>query len=67
MHQLEICKNFSILFSYLYKHKECIYKFFFSRHPNGSALSNQLKVPIVPPKDIPVDLHIKAFIGYKNR
>lgn len=35
-------------------------------HPNGSSLSNCAKVPIIPPKDIPVDLHIKAFIGYKN-
>ena len=23
-------------------------------------------VPIFPPKDIPVDLHIKAFVGYRN-
>lgn len=35
-------------------------------HPSASTLSNHLKVPIIPPKDIPVDLHIKAFIGYKN-
>lgn len=35
-------------------------------HPNASALSNCVRVPIVPPKDVPVDLHIKAFIGYKN-
>ena len=36
-------------------------------HPNGQALSSNLKVPIIPPKDIPVDLHIKALIGQKNR
>lgn len=24
-------------------------------------------MPIIPPKDVPVDLHIKAFIGYKSR
>lgn len=35
-------------------------------HPNASALSNCVRVPIIPPKDIPVDLHIKAFIGYKS-
>ena len=23
-------------------------------------------VPIYPPRDIPVDLHIKAFVGYRN-
>ncbi|KAK3597584.1 hypothetical protein CHS0354_030126 [Potamilus streckersoni] len=35
-------------------------------HPHLSTLSNMMKVPIVPPKDVPVDLHIKAFIGYKS-
>ncbi|KAL4225721.1 Bardet-Biedl syndrome 2 protein [Mactra antiquata] len=35
-------------------------------HPNVNTLSNCVRVPIVPPKDLPVDLHIKAFIGYKN-
>ncbi|XP_041460099.1 Bardet-Biedl syndrome 2 protein homolog [Lytechinus variegatus] len=35
-------------------------------HPNTPNLSNALKVPIVPPKDIPVDLHIKAFVGTKS-
>ena len=25
-----------------------------------------LVVPIYPPRDIPVDLHIKALIGYRN-
>ncbi|XP_070565580.1 BBSome complex member BBS2-like [Ptychodera flava] len=35
-------------------------------HPNNSNLTNTLKVPIVPPKDVQVDLHIKAFVGYKS-
>ncbi|XP_064634179.1 Bardet-Biedl syndrome 2 protein homolog [Lineus longissimus] len=35
-------------------------------HPNKETLANSLKVPIRPPKDIPVDLHIKAFVGYKS-
>ncbi|CAG2213819.1 BBS2 [Mytilus edulis] len=35
-------------------------------HPHPSILSNCLKCPIVPPKDLPVDLHIKAFVGYKS-
>ncbi|XP_005107459.1 Bardet-Biedl syndrome 2 protein homolog [Aplysia californica] len=35
-------------------------------HPNGQTISSCLKVPIVPPKDVPVDLHIKAMIGQKN-
>ncbi|XP_052802145.1 Bardet-Biedl syndrome 2 protein homolog [Mya arenaria] len=35
-------------------------------HPSPSGLSNTVKVNIVPPKDVPVDLHIKAFIGYKS-
>uniref|UniRef100_A0A667XRQ1 Bardet-Biedl syndrome 2 protein homolog n=1 Tax=Myripristis murdjan TaxID=586833 RepID=A0A667XRQ1_9TELE len=35
-------------------------------HPSAQNLSGCVRVPIVPPKDIPVDLHIKAFIGGKN-
>lgn len=35
-------------------------------HPHPNALSNCVRVPIIPPKDVPVDLHIKAFIGYKS-
>ncbi|XP_072026618.1 BBSome complex member BBS2-like [Amphiura filiformis] len=34
-------------------------------HPSQANLANTLSVPIVPPKDVPVDLHIKAFVGYK--
>ncbi|KAJ0069534.1 hypothetical protein NL108_008487, partial [Boleophthalmus pectinirostris] len=30
-------------------------------HPSAQNLSGCIRVPIVPPKDIPVDLHIKAF------
>ena len=36
-------------------------------HPQTSELSNCIRVPIFPPRDIPIDLHIKAFVGYKNR
>ena len=36
-------------------------------HPSAQNLSGCVRVPIVPPKDIPVDLHIKAFVGGKNR
>ncbi|KAJ0029597.1 hypothetical protein NQD34_004594 [Periophthalmus magnuspinnatus] len=36
-------------------------------HPNAQNLSGCIRVPIVPPKDIPVDLHIKAFVGGKSR
>lgn len=36
-------------------------------HPSAHDLSGCVKVPIVPPKDIPVDLHIKAFVGGKSR
>ena len=39
---------------------------FFS-HPPLNELSNNLKVPIYPPKDVPVDLHIKAFVGHRSR
>lgn len=36
-------------------------------HPAAQHLSGCLRVPIVPPKDIPVDLHIKAFVGGRSR
>uniref|UniRef100_A0A8D3AS26 Bardet-Biedl syndrome 2 protein homolog n=1 Tax=Scophthalmus maximus TaxID=52904 RepID=A0A8D3AS26_SCOMX len=35
-------------------------------HPSVQNLSGCARVPIVPPKDIPVDLHIKAFVGGKT-
>ncbi|XP_033751915.1 Bardet-Biedl syndrome 2 protein homolog isoform X2 [Pecten maximus] len=35
-------------------------------HPAPAQLSNSLTVSIQPPKDVPVDLHIKAFVGYKS-
>ena len=36
-------------------------------HPLQQSLKPALQVPVFPPKDIPVDLHIKAFVGYKSR
>ena len=33
-------------------------------HPRDP--STTISVPIYPPRDIPVDLHIKAFVGYRN-
>ncbi|KAF4101311.1 Bardet-Biedl syndrome 2 protein homolog [Onychostoma macrolepis] len=35
-------------------------------HPSAQNLSGCVRVPIIPPKDIPVDLHIKAFVGGKT-
>ncbi|CAL1528312.1 unnamed protein product [Lymnaea stagnalis] len=35
-------------------------------HPNAASVSNTVRVPIIPPKDVPVDLHIKALIGQRN-
>uniref|UniRef100_A0A671M754 BBSome complex member BBS2 n=1 Tax=Sinocyclocheilus anshuiensis TaxID=1608454 RepID=A0A671M754_9TELE len=35
-------------------------------HPSVQNLSSCVRVPIIPPKDIPVDLHIKAFVGGKT-
>ncbi|XP_064016563.1 Bardet-Biedl syndrome 2 protein isoform X3 [Pogoniulus pusillus] len=35
-------------------------------HPSLQNLSACIRVPLTPPKDIPVDLHIKAFVGYRN-
>ena len=36
-------------------------------HPSQQNLTSHLQVPVFPPKDVPVDLHIKAFVGYKSR
>lgn len=36
-------------------------------HPSLQNLSGCVRVPLTPPKDVPVDLHIKAFVGYRNR
>ncbi|XP_069822061.1 BBSome complex member BBS2 isoform X2 [Dendropsophus ebraccatus] len=35
-------------------------------HPSTQHLTGRIRVPICPPKDVPVDLHIKAFVGYKS-
>ncbi|KAH0619482.1 hypothetical protein JD844_000139 [Phrynosoma platyrhinos] len=35
-------------------------------HPSLPNLSSCIKVPLTPPKDVPVELNIKAFVGYKN-
>lgn len=35
-------------------------------HPQNNELSNIVRIPIYPPRDIPIDLHIKAFVGHKN-
>ncbi|XP_063169031.1 Bardet-Biedl syndrome 2 protein isoform X2 [Candoia aspera] len=35
-------------------------------HPSPQHLSSNVKVPLSPPKDVPVELNIKAFVGYKN-
>ena len=36
-------------------------------HPPPNKLSNSVKVPLFPDKDIPIDLNIKAFVGQSNR
>uniref|UniRef100_A0A8C6Z1A4 Bardet-Biedl syndrome 2 protein homolog n=1 Tax=Nothoprocta perdicaria TaxID=30464 RepID=A0A8C6Z1A4_NOTPE len=35
-------------------------------HPSLQNLSSCVRVPLTPPKDVPVDLHIKAIVGYRN-
>ncbi|KAM4614369.1 BBSome complex member BBS2 [Discoglossus pictus] len=35
-------------------------------HPSSQHLTGRIRVPISPPKDVPVDLHIKAFVGYRS-
>lgn len=36
-------------------------------HPSTHNLSSSIRVPITPPKDVPVDLHLKTFVGYRSR
>ena len=36
-------------------------------HPREAGCTSSLVIPIYPPRDVPVDLHIKAFVGYKGR
>ncbi|XP_049720070.1 Bardet-Biedl syndrome 2 protein isoform X3 [Elephas maximus indicus] len=35
-------------------------------HPSVHNLSNSICIPVTPPKDVPVDLHLKAFVGYRS-
>ncbi|XP_051025085.1 Bardet-Biedl syndrome 2 protein [Acomys russatus] len=35
-------------------------------HPNIHNLSSSIRIPITPPKDVPVDLHLKIFVGYRS-
>lgn len=36
-------------------------------HPSIHNLSSSIRIPITPPKDVPVDLHLKTFVGYRSR
>nr|KAF6406154.1 Bardet-Biedl syndrome 2 [Molossus molossus] len=35
-------------------------------HPSIHSLSSSIRIPITPPKDVPVDLHLKTFVGYRS-
>ncbi|KAK3896155.1 hypothetical protein Pcinc_000175 [Petrolisthes cinctipes] len=35
-------------------------------HPREHSLTSNIRVPLYPPKDVPVDLHIKSMVGYKG-
>ncbi|XP_069575526.1 BBSome complex member BBS2 isoform X1 [Brachyistius frenatus] len=35
-------------------------------HPSAQNLAGCVRVPIVPPKDVPVDLHIQALVGGRS-
>ncbi|XP_036997421.2 Bardet-Biedl syndrome 2 protein [Artibeus jamaicensis] len=35
-------------------------------HPSLHSLSSSIRIPITPPKDVPVDLHLKTFVGYRS-
>ncbi|KAF4010710.1 hypothetical protein G4228_001913 [Cervus hanglu yarkandensis] len=35
-------------------------------HPSIHHLSSSVRIPITPPKDVPMDLHLKTFVGYRS-
>ncbi|XP_049642023.1 Bardet-Biedl syndrome 2 protein isoform X1 [Suncus etruscus] len=35
-------------------------------HPSVHNLSNSIRIPVTPPKDVPVDLHLKVYVGYRS-
>lgn len=35
-------------------------------HPSVHNLSSSIRIPITPPRDVPVDLHLKTFVGYRS-
>ncbi|XP_059855681.1 BBSome complex member BBS2 isoform X2 [Delphinus delphis] len=35
-------------------------------HPSIHNLCSSIRIPITPPKDVPVDLHLKTFVGYRS-
>jgi len=36
-------------------------------HPALGDVSDSIRCPLYPAKDLPVDLYIKIFVGYKTR
>ena len=36
-------------------------------HPPPSQISSEVRVPFYPPKDVPLEMHIKALVGYSDR
>jgi Bardet-Biedl syndrome 2 protein len=36
-------------------------------HPSIHNVSSSIRIPMTPPKDVPVDLHLKVFVGYRSR
>jgi len=35
-------------------------------HPPENQIQSEITIPLRPPKDIPIDLHVKALVGYKS-
>ena len=35
-------------------------------HPPENKRSDQINIPFTPQKDMPIDLHIKAYVGHKH-
>jgi hypothetical protein len=36
-------------------------------HPAASQVRETIVVPVIPPRDAPVDLHLQVFVGLKSR
>lgn len=59
MTQSNVCNFELVTFIYI--------KVFAFSHPAASHVQESIVVPIIPPRDAAVDLHLQIFVGFKSR